>query len=267
VFAFVDLQELAGGGPPDFFQTVGERLRRAGGERLAAGPAPGQTLSSFRSFLEAATARGLKLVVACDEFEMFSADLGFGADFFASLRGLSSNHNLALVTASQSSLFELCHQGNLQTSHFWNIFTEYRLGLMPEAEARQVLAHPIFTAPDRAHMLRLAGPHPFFLQSVAYHTFEARAAEAAGAPLDLARIEDRFFEEARRHYAYVWERLADSDQQALLALADGQAMRLSAQRFQILNHHALLVGDAATPALASAGWQRFIHEQAHSQQL
>lgn len=259
VFAFVDLQELAGGGPEDFFRTVGERLIRAGGERLANLPPPGQTLSSFRYFLEAATARGLKLVVACDEFEMFSSGLGFGADFFASLRGLSSNHNLALVTASQNSLFELCHQGNIQTSHFWNIFTEQRLGLMPEAEARELLAHPSFTPDDREAMLALAGPHPFFLQIAAYHTFEARA---GSAPLDRAVIEERFFDEARRHYAYVWDRLPDLDRQALRMMAQAEPVQLNAPRFQILSANALVVGEAPAPALASAGWQRFVHETA-----
>lgn len=261
VFAFVDLQELAGLGPDDFFRLTIERLKRASRGRLPTQPESGHTLSGFRRWLDEATERGLKLVIGCDEFETLSASPGFAADFFASLRGLSSNYNLALVTASQTSLFELCHQGHLQTSHFWNIFSEHRLGLMPETEAHALIRHPRFAPEDRAFILALAGPHPFFLPMAGYHVFEARA--GGGSP-DYAIIEERFFDEARRHYTYTWNRLNPADQQALMRLAQAEEVVFNDQRFQFLKDNTVLVGQAKAPALASAGWRRFIREQTAS---
>jgi len=262
IFAFIDLQELAGAGPEDFFRLAIERLRRAseraGGGRLPREPESGHTLSGFRRLLDEATEQGLKLVLCCDEFETLSASPGFAADFFASLRGLSSNYNLALVTASHASLFELCHQGRIQTSHFWNVFSEHRLGLMPETEAHELIRHSAFTPEDQAFILRLAGPHPFFLSIASYHVLEARP---AGLSPDYAIVEERFFDEAWRHYVYTWSRLNLADQQALAQLAQGEKQVFNDQRFQFLKDNTLLGGQAKSPALASTGWQRFIREQ------
>src|SRR6185436_21129251 len=118
-------------------------------------------------------------------------------------------------TASQASLFDLCHRGGIQTSQFWNIFTEQLVGLMPEDETQTLLSHPVFTAEDRALMYRLAGPHPFFLQIAAYHVFEARANK--GQP-EAAAIEERFFADSQRHYAYAWEQLDEAERRILMAL-------------------------------------------------
>lgn len=251
IFAFVDLQELAGAGSDDFFRLTIERLKRASGGRWPGAPEPGHPLNHFRHLLEAATERGLKLVVGCDEFETLSASPGFASDFFATLRGLCSNYNLALVTASHASLFELCHQGRIQTSHFWNIFSEHRLGLMPEAEARALIHHPAFTPADEARVLALTGQHPFFLSMAAYHLLET----------GRDGLEDNFLDEARRHYAYTWNRLNQADQQALARLAQGEAVALNEARFQLLKDNTVLVGSPTAPALASGGWGRFIREQ------
>jgi uncharacterized protein len=123
VIGFADLQELAGLGTEDFFYMAVERLQRAGQGRLQADPERDGTMSAFRRFLARATDAGMRLVLCCDEFEMLSQNPRFNADFFAYLRGLCSNYNLALVTSSRVSLYDLCHQGNLQTSQFWNFLS------------------------------------------------------------------------------------------------------------------------------------------------
>jgi DNA-binding SARP family transcriptional activator len=258
IFAFVDLQELAGAGPEDFFAVVVERLTRTSGGRLAADPEPTNTPAGFRRFLARATESGLKLALGCDEFEGVSDNPRFTADFFTYLRGLCSNYNLALITASQASLFDLCHRGGIQTSQFWNIFTEQSVGLMPEQETQTILSHPAFTNEDRALIQRLAGPHPFFLQIAAYHVFEARV---NNGQLETAAIEERFFADSQRHYAYAWEHLDEAERRILTTLARAEPLTPDESRFHSLRRKALMLGRPESPALISAGWRRFILER------
>ena len=264
IFAFVDLQELTGLGPEDFFYTAVERLVRASGGRLKADPERDGTQSGFRRFLGRVSDEGWRLALCCDEFEMLSTNPRFSADFFAYLRGLCSNYNLALVTSSQASLFDLCHQGNLQTSQFWNIFVERTLGLMPEAEARALITEPFqraghpLPAADVEPVLDLAGQHPFFIQMACYHLFELGPAK----PLERATLATRFFEEARRHYAYEWERLDSTGQAFLIALIRGEAPTLDPALFQHLKRNAMVSGKPEAVALISEGWRRFAEERA-----
>lgn len=261
VCAFIDLQELTGLGPEDFFYTAVERLTRASHGRLKSDQERDGTQSGFRRFLGRASDEGWRLVLCCDEFEMLSTNPRFPADFFAYLRGLCSNYNLALVTSSQASLFDLCHQGNLQTSQFWNIFVERSLGPMPEEEAHALIIEPFnragqnLTVEEVAHISELAGRHPFFIQIACYHRFESGSAEPESLPA-------RFFEEARRHYAYEWERLDSAGQAVLLALARGEAPTLDSALFQQLKRSAIVSGSLESLALISAGWRRFLEERA-----
>jgi tRNA A-37 threonylcarbamoyl transferase component Bud32 len=261
IFAFVDLQELTGLGPEDFFYTAVERLARASGGRLEANPERDGTQAGFRRFLGRVSDDGWRLALCCDEFEMLSTNPRFTADFFAYLRGLCSNYNLALVTSSQASLFDLCHQGNLQTSQFWNIFVERTLGAMPDDEARALIVEPFARAGhsladnDVTRILDLAGRHPFFIQIACYHLFELGAAEQETLP-------NRFFEEARRHYAYEWERLDSAGQALLMALARGEAPTLDPALFQQLKRNAIVSGGLESLSLISDGWRRFVEERA-----
>jgi hypothetical protein len=264
VFAFVDLQELAGLEPDDFFSIAVERLERASQGRLQADVERDGTLPGFRLFLMRATDAGLRLVLCCDEFEMLSQNSRFGVDFFTYLRGLCSNYNLALVTSSRASLYDLCHLGDLQTSQFWNVFVERTLGLMPEDEARTLISEPFtraggtITQEDVAFVLELAGCHPFFVQIACYHLFEARKASVQP---DLPTVEGRFLDEARRYYAYAWEQLDGVEQTALATLAQIEGHTIDPTIFQQLKRNALVSGTPESPLLVSCGWRKFIESE------
>ncbi|MFC1975109.1 CHAT domain-containing protein [Chloroflexota bacterium] len=264
IFGFMDLQELASLEPDDFFFTAVEQLSRASQGGLDVDLDRDGTRSGFRRFLMRVSDAGLRLVLCCDEFEMLSRNANFGVDFFTYLRGLCSNYNLALVTSSRTSLFDLCHQGDLQTSQFWNIFVERTLGLMPEHEATVLINEPFtgaggtLTHEDVAFVLNLAGRYPFFIQIVCYHLF---AAQSASAPTDLAAIEQRFFDEARHHYAYAWEQLDEEEQATLVALTQTEGQAIASPLFQQLVRNVLVTGTPDSPTLVSKGWRRFIESK------
>ncbi len=75
--------------------------------------------STFRD-LES-TLRGKQVVVCLDEFEQVAGNEAFSESFFDGLRSLAQD-GLALVTASQHSLFDLCRDKKFAGSQFWNIF-------------------------------------------------------------------------------------------------------------------------------------------------
>ena len=141
LFAFVDFQELTGLNENTFFSAVTEILEKTKGNYPASKKIEHidlndyGTMRGFRGLLLLFREIGIKLVLCCDEFEIISSNKRFSVEFFSYLRGLCSNYDLAIVTSSKTGLYELCHQGSIQTSQFWNIFVEILLGLMPKNEA------------------------------------------------------------------------------------------------------------------------------------
>lgn len=264
VLAYLDLQELTGLGPDDFFSTALERLARAGNGKFEVDLQRDATPPGFRRFLSRTTDAGLNLVLCVDEFEVLSQNPNFAEDFFTYLRGLCSNYSLALVTASRASLYDLCHKGNLQTSQFWNIFVERNLELMPVEEAREIIVQPFsatrwgITEADVAHILELAGCHPFFIQIACYHVFEDRL---NGKDVDHDALERQFFDEAQRYYGYAWKQLDEDQRSTLVALLRHAPQAMEPKMFQTMKHDAFLKGNAKHPQFASSGWRQFIEEQ------
>lgn len=203
----------------------------------------------------------LKLVLCCDEFEMISQNPRFRVDFFTFLRGQCSVHDLALVTSSRATLFDLCHEKNLQTSQFWNIFIEERLGLMPEKEARDLISTPFDRAEvtidedDIAFVLDLADHHPFFIQIACFYLFRAKS---RGHPVDHDEVREKTVNEAHRYYVATWERLNKAEQEALWGIAHKQTLSIDRVDFYSLRRNALVTGSDTDPSLVSSGWREFL---------
>lgn len=264
-FIFLDLQELSGSGPEEFFSIIISRLLKAGLGDIPIDPEKDASVNGFRRLLGRISDADLRLVLCLDEFEMLSQNPHFEPDFFSFLRGLCSNYNLALVTSSRKSLFDLCHQGDLQTSQLWNIFVELSLGLMPAAEALQLVSGPFLgeTLPiqehDQAKILELAGQHPFFLQMAGYYLYEALA---SGQKVDFAALENQFMAEAKRHYTFAWDQFDQTIRQFLCRLARHPVSAACDEvLFQSLKRETVLKNDPAQPELSSLGWKLFIAQQ------
>lgn len=253
LFVYLDLQELAGLGQDDFFWTIVDRLRRRQVEGLLIDPEKHGNLAGFRRLLSDFTEQDLRLVVCCDEFEMLSKNSLFDVDFFTSLRGLSSNYHFVLVTSSRTSLFELCHVGNLQTSEFWNIFIEKRLGLMSETACKEMIRDGFHNADvdietkEVDFLLDIAGPHPFYIQIGAAILFDLKTSENM---VDLNSVFEKFYREANRHLVYSINQLKDDHKKALEGLAATQGPNpMPAVVYHILEEQALVKGSPqeATP--------------------
>ena len=264
-FVFLDLQELSGAGPDEFFSTVVARLARVGLGDVPIDQEKDASVNGFRKLLGRMSDADFRLVLCLDEFEMLSQNPRFAPDFFSFLRGLCSNYNLALVTSSRKSLFDICHQGDLQTSQFWNIFVEASVGLMPENETLQLVSEPFrrenssIGEQDQLAVLALAGRHPFFAQIACYYMYEM---VSSGKIVDWALIESQFMAEAKRHYTFVWDQLDVTAKQLLCGLARrSSSAEASPILIQELKRETIIRDDIAGPELSSQGWKKFIEQQ------
>ncbi len=199
--------------------------------------------STFRD-LENAVAE--KQVVAClDEFEQVVGNEAFSVGFFDGLRSLAQD-GLALVTATQHSLFELCRDKKFAGSQFWNIFQRTALELFTEVEARQFIQERFadvgMTVSDNEilHLLHLAGRFPFFLQLAYSCLFEAQTRQ-------IPQWEQAFGREVHDYLVALWEHLTPPAPKALRWALELEGQMPDEQVRLDLQQRGLLVQDSEKP--------------------
>jgi len=179
--------------------------------------------SAVRRLLRRVRDAGLQIVCALDEFECLAENEHFGPEFYGELRSLASEMGVVYLTASKHSLYDLTyHNSSSLSSPFFNIFSELPLGLMTEAEGRHLLRQLAALGEDSlsedeiTYALELAGPHPFFLQIAGSCLFQVQGARDTAA---RQAVHDRFLNEVEDHFHYLWSRLSEPEQGALLSTA------------------------------------------------
>jgi hypothetical protein len=167
---------------------------------------------------------GTNIVVMLDEFELLAANEHLTPHFFARLRGLTTKYGLAYLTASQRPLFDITADEQILSSPFFNIFVTLPLGMFTEEEGRGMLADRLantdisFPQLLQNHILKLVGPHPFFLHVAGYHAYQLL--EADPKLVDFSKIDEPIEVEADSHLGYLWQNLTPAERHAL-AIADG----------------------------------------------
>jgi serine/threonine-protein kinase len=264
IFAYVDGEELGELDEAHARGFLASQVAAASPEGTHTSELP-PTLShqDFRGLIEQLTASGLILFLLLDEFEALAVNPALTPRFFSGLRALSSQFNLAFVTASHRSLFDLTYaRGDTLSSPFFNIFAHLNLGLFTEdmaGEMIETLAANVGVSipPDTVHrIVSLAGPHPFLLQLAAFH-----ACEALGESGEEEMMWERRFEaEAAPHFEYYWAHLSAEEQFALASLPftrQAEGPILSA-----LQDSALILWHPYGWAYLSPALERFVRRQA-----
>jgi len=151
--------------------------------------------STHRDFEDAL--RGKKVLLCLDEFEQTTDNPAFGEEYFNVLRSLAQTGELALVVATQHTLSELYRSGAITTSPFFNIFSVLRLGPLTEAEARELVTHPVertnqaFSESEKDFILHIAGAHPYRLNVACELLYEAKL----NGRMDFTQVRRKFEEE------------------------------------------------------------------------
>jgi tRNA A-37 threonylcarbamoyl transferase component Bud32 len=233
LFLYIDLEGMASARREDFWIELLDRISlvlppEAGGLRERAErmlDAAELRFTTVRRLLRRIRDANLEMVLALDEFEGIASNSSFEPDFYGELRSLAGELGIVYLTASKRGLYDLTyHHTDTLSSPFFNIFSEITLGLMPEDEARGLLADlsqrghgPGFCEEEIELGLELAGPHPFFLQIAGFHLYELPGRGEPQIPDAYDRAARRFTAEAEDHYRYLWSQLSREEQRALLS--------------------------------------------------
>lgn len=205
VVVYLDLSSAAGSSNRLLMRTLRRELERAG--LPAWNAADDGDLAALSDALEdlEAQAADARLVLLLDEFESINDHPAEFDGLLYALRAERQLGRLALVTASRTPLADLCAQGRIVASPFFNIFTQVTLGPLDEAAWRALVRGGLgeVGAADWRFIAECAGHHPFLTQLAASLLWEARRTGA----VDYAALQAAFDVQAAPHRAY-WQRHA-----------------------------------------------------------
>ncbi len=231
LFLLIDFQQARSLDQEQFFSAVFAEARRQLGGIVELGAHAND--EGMRLLCEAVSAAGLKLVFLFDEFECVTKNERLRPDFYSFLRSLANTWSVGFITASGRDLKDMCASHEISDSPFFNIFSVLRVGLLGKEEALALIVGPsaargIPLAPVAETILEQGGLYPFFLQIACSAWFEyleterKAAADLAGKPAPR-EIAEAFREEARPHFEFILENLANEEKAALAAcLRDGR---------------------------------------------
>ena len=226
------------------------------------------TFFDFSKSLESLTKVGGKLVFLFDEFEYMAQNQNLDPAFFAGLRSIASNPNVAFVTASSSSLLELTYANRtVLGSPFFNIFSKIRLGLLDDRDARDLIGNPsravgmTFSNSTVEHILSLADHHPFFIQVACFHAFETQSQKGFLVEADYVSLRERVEDELRDHFRSAWGRLKSEERQVLMSLDTAQDDPMNQDALEFLKDQCLIYRKGKRWTLLCSPWMDFVQAQ------
>ena len=171
---------------------------------------------------------GWQFVLVIDEFDaLLTHPVLNKTEFYGGLRSLASRcMGFTLIIASRHSL-ELLNQEtqkiNPHGSPYFNVFTEFRLGSLPEVYANAVIdqAKGRFGSIDRAFITKTSGLHPFLLQTAAGILWDLH--EQGHEGLDrYARAGDEMYRQTRAHFLDTWNSWGQAERKVTTSIALAQ---------------------------------------------
>jgi serine/threonine-protein kinase len=211
--------------PEEFFRSIHQSVCVA----LSVNPKPdANTFELFRDFIRE-QARNFRFVLVMDEFEDMAANKNFGDTFFTNLRHLGERHEYAFgfLLASRRPLHEICHQNDIASSSFWNIFgISHILGLLWEHEAEALIREPMKRSlngnlKNTDAILFMTGFHPALIQMVMdkYHT----AFSGKYRP-----DREQIIHGLRPYFQDLWKRRTKEERELLIRLAAEESVESDA---------------------------------------
>lgn len=273
IFLFMDFQEKRRGTAEEFFNSLFELLEQEAADRLGELPEPGY--DGFKQVCELIDRDGLKLVMLFDEFEAITKNRNFEPEFFAFLRSLANNYNVAYVTSSVKNLQEMCHNREISDSPFFNIFSNLNLGAFTVQEAKKFVSEPSREAgnPLEEHfetVVELGGWFPFYMAIACSNLFDYDFEHADPRKSVLENVEEQFLEEAGMHFQFIVDSLGPDEIRVCRKLIEGIPLD-SIDRFVtkgLLRRGYLIPGDSDREyRLFSRTFERMLQEHMMKQEV
>lgn len=220
-------------------------------------------LDGVRDMVQKLDENGFRLCIILDEFEAVTANPNFDLEFFSFLRYLANHYNVAYLTSSARHLQSLCYNQEISDSPFFNIFSAQRLSAFRRSEAEELIRipservnQPLVDYAER--ILEVSGYFPFFIQIACSHCLEYLD-ENPGHELDFREVRQRFYEEAKLHYQYMWTTFDSHERSAMVRVARGNTIpdALNHVLGELSTRH-YVERESAAPRLFSATFQDFV---------
>ena len=234
VFVYLDLQEKMHGDVSQFFAALLEEIALARQDHGIAESHP--TYENVRKLVAGLSRSRLKLVLLLDEFEAITLNRNFTIEFFSFLRSLPNNYLVSFIVTSARELQTFCHSKEVAGSPFFNIFHKLNLGCLTPEEAHDLIVRPSGGAGYslEAHepfIHRMAGYFPFFLQMACCAFFEFHQEYPEQHKPDQTVIGQRFYEEARNHFEYLWNHFTERERALFLKVSKREHLNDSDRSF------------------------------------
>ena len=185
-----------------------------------------------------------RLILLLDEFDAFlDNDIFHQSEFYGGLRALASrSKGLVVVIASRQSLSELNHgtqEFNRTGSPYFNFLDEIPLRPFTQKATEKLLslAGERFTKKDRDFIIRLAGGHPYFLQTAAFELWECYEDEELETPEERWKLTgENFYARASQTLINIWQLWSPAMKKAFGIIALDEMPRLLGEKeFDIPN--------------------------------
>jgi hypothetical protein len=180
-------------------------------------------LERFGELLDIACAADYRFHFLLDDFAAVTQNPNaFDEQFFTQLRSNAQFYNVAWVLATTRPLIDLWDTPALAEQPFFGSLRHIPLGLLSQEEAEALLEETFrrsgrATSTDEcAALIKVAGPHPAFLQLIGWHFYEARFARRMAARAALSDATHRYTTAAHSLYSTLWEELTTPERQTLL---------------------------------------------------
>jgi hypothetical protein len=212
---------------PEFKRTMDSAVS----EVLPSAPLP-EIKDALLYALRALSEQKIRLIICLDHFDRAFQSMEYEDDAF--LRHLTRFQ--AFVTATEKSLPELKQGANI-TSPLLNILMSRKIGLLTDAEARELVQCPAteaglsFQPAEVDFVLKTAGRHPYLLTAVCESLIARRQQHPELEQLVPEDVQGQQKVRARllaqpaveELFLFHWGQLNEPEQEMLAKVADGQA--------------------------------------------
>lgn len=228
-----------------------------------------RTASTFdyyavEEFFFAAKRKQLSIILLLDDFDNLLSNPAFDKDFLWSLKNLANNnidYNFGLVTTTLTRLSILCHDPNMLTSPFFNIFSDLPLGPFSEAECielfQSVATDFVPGEKDRQQLRVLSAGIPLLVTLLGQKCRNASELQDIADGKTIPSWNKSQEQRLQRFVQRIWRNSDTEERKLLIALGDG----LRRNSFQHLNHeHQYAIMSANLPK-----WQALMRRGLTSQ--
>lgn len=267
IFAYMDFQRSPDITVSKFIDILFSMFEFEQRKELPAAPGE-KNLDHLRDTIEALNAKGKRVIILMDEFEMITNNEKFDMQFFSFLRFLANNFKVAYVTSSAKDLQQLCHTKDIADSPFFNIFSNLPLRPFGYDEAFELISVPsqqegIMLAPYAKQIIELAGFFPLYLQIACSNAFEFLL-ENRGCEPEWPEIAASYKEEVHPHYAFVWEKMDETSKEVISRVAKGSGLGNKDKHVaEDLARRGYLLEENGKPIVCSSTFRDFVLEPSH----